>query len=214
MEILVDTREKKPTFSFLVDRFPEHTFKWQKLDEGDFDSGRVLVERKTIADLYTSIIGMNGKPGRLPSQLSRLATHDDKILFVLITGNVDEYIDRMKNEFGVTISPDIIVGTIASIAYRERIHIMWIEDHFNGLTEMIRFMQGVEEGKHMVPSKREPDNLLARYLGVSISEIQEMKLRFGSLQNIMNASETDLQKVYGIGKAKSAKIKKLLTHPW
>ena len=214
MEIIVDTREKKPTYSFLTERFPEHTFKWQKLDEGDFDSGSVLVERKTIADLYGSIMGNGKAPGRLPSQLSRLSTHDDKILFVLITGSIDDYVEQMRNEFGVTIMPDIIVGTIASISCRERIHIMWIQDHYDGLVEMVRFMQGVEEGKYMVPSKREPDNLMARYLGVTIREMKELKMRFGSLQNMMNASEKDLQKVHGIGKAKSAKIKDLLTRTW
>lgn len=214
MEIIVDTREKKPTFAFLQERFPEHTFKWQKLDEGDFDSGKVLVERKTIADLYSSIIGVGGKPGRLPSQLSRLSTHSDRVLFVLITGNIDEYVDNMKSEFGVIIKPDIILGTIASISCREGIHLMWIQDHYDGLTEMVRFMQGVSEGKHMIPSRREPDNLLARFLGVSISEVKELKLRFGSIQGIINASEKDLQKVYGIGVKKSAKIKELLTRSW
>jgi len=214
MEILVDTREKKPIYSFLTERFPEHTFKWQKLDEGDFDSGSVLVERKTIADLYGSIMGVGGKPGRLSSQLSRLATHDDRVLFVLITGSIDDYVNQMKEELGVIIKPDILIGAIASISCRERIHIMWIQDHYDGLVEMVRFMQGVEEGKYMVPSRREPDNLLARYFGVTINEMKELKMRFGSLQNIMNASEKDLQKVSGIGKAKSARIKDLLTRTW
>lgn len=214
MEILVDTREKKPIYSFLTERFPEHVFKWQKLDEGDFDSGSVLVERKTVADLYGSIMGVGGKPGRLPSQLSRLATHDDRVLFILITGSIDNYVTQMKEEFGVIVKPDVIVGMIASISCRERIHVMWIQDHYDGLVEMVRFMQGVEEGKHMVPSKREPDNLLARYFGVTINEMKELKMRFGTLQNMMNASEKDLQKVHGIGKAKSAKIKDLLTRSW
>jgi DNA integrity scanning protein DisA with diadenylate cyclase activity len=44
--------------------------------------------------------------------------------------------------------------------------------------------------------------------------MKELKMRFGSLQNMMNASEKDLQKVHGIGKAKSAKIKDLLTRTW
>jgi len=214
MEILVDTREKKPTMSFLKERFPEHIFKWQKLDEGDFDSGKVLVERKTIADLYGSIMGNCKGPGRLPSQVSRLATHNERVLFILVTGNVDDYVESMQTEFNITVNASIILGTIASISCRERIHFMWIEDHYNGLTEMIRFMQGVDEGKYMVPSRREPDNLMARFLGVSLNEFQELKMRFGSLQNMMSASEKDLQKVQGIGKAKSAKIKELLTHSW
>jgi ERCC4-type nuclease len=213
-EIIVDTREPPEYYNFLCGMFPNHKFIWQKLDEGDFQSSRVLVERKQIGDLYGSIFGSKGKPGRLPAQVSRLSLHEDQVVLILVTGSIQEQMKLMERELGLIINPDIIYGTLASISCRERIHILWIENEWSALVNMIKFMTKVEEGKYMVPSKREPITLWARLLGVTPKQMEALMMKYPSVASISRASPKDLQFVPGIGKQKSQVIIERLNNQW
>lgn len=213
-EIIVDTREPPEYFDFLTGFFPNHKFIWQKLDEGDFQSERVLVERKQIGDLYGSIFGSKHKPGRLPAQVGRLSLHDERVVLILVTGNLQEQMKVMERELGLIINPDIIYGTLASIACRERIHVLWIEDEWSALIQMVKFMTKVEEGKHMVPSKREPISLWARLLGVSPKQMEMLMIRYPNVISMAQAAPKDLQYVPGIGKQKSQTIIERLNNQW
>jgi ERCC4-type nuclease len=214
MEMIVDTREDPEYYDFLVNLFPQHTFIWQKLDEGDYESSRVLVERKTLADLYGSIMGSKDKKGRLPDQISRLAMREDKITFLMVTGNLTDTMQKLDKDAGVRINPDVIYGQIASLMVKERIHTLWFEDDWNALAVMTKFMQKVEEGKHMVPTKREPNNLIARLLQITPMQAEHMKILFGSISNIAAQPEEQLQRIVGIGPAKATNIKRILNELW
>lgn len=213
-EIIVDTREPPEYYDFLRGFFPNHKFIWQKLDEGDFQSNRVLVERKAIGDLYGSIFGSKGKPGRLPAQIGRLSLHEERIVLILVTGNLQDQMRVMERELGLIINPDIIYGTLASIACRERIHVLWIEDEWSSLIQMVKFMTKVEEGKYMVPSKREPVTLWARLLGISPTQMESLMMKYPNPIAMSKASPKDLQFVPGIGKQKSINIIDRLNTQW
>lgn len=214
MEVIVDTREDPEYYEFLVNLFPEHTFIWQKLDEGDYQSDRVLVERKTINDLYGSIMGTRDKKGRLPDQVSRLALREDKIVYIWVTGNLQEQMKTLEREVGVRINPQVIYGQLASLMIRERIHVAWMDDEWEALATMVKFMQKAEEGKYMVPTKREPNNLTARLLQITPMQAEHMRILFGSISNIAVQPEDQLQRIVGIGPAKAANIKRILNEPW
>lgn len=213
-KIIVDTREPPEYYDFLRGFFPNHEFIWQKLDEGDFESDRVLVERKQIIDLYGSIMGSKGKPGRLPSQVERLSLHEDQVVLILVTGSLQENIAMMEREVGVRINPDIIYGTLASLVCRERIHVLWIEDEWSALIHMVKFMTKVEEGKYMVPSKREPVTLWARILGVTPLQMEALMFKYPNPVALANANPKDLQFVPGIGKQKSQTIIDRMSNQW
>jgi ERCC4-type nuclease len=215
MEVIVDTREPLEYYDFLVGLFPQHKFIRQKLDEGDFESPRVLVERKEIGDLYGSIMGpRKGVPGRLPSQVERLSLHEERVVFLLVTGNLADQMRKMDRDVGIHINPEIIHGTLASLGCRERIHVMWVEDPWNALVEMVKFMQKVEEGKYMVPGKREPTTLLARYIGVTPKQAEMLMSMYPTMISLAGASAADLQRVPGIGKAKASTIISRLNDGW
>jgi len=213
-DIIVDTREPPEYYDFLKGFYPNHNFIWRKLDEGDFQSERVLVERKQIGDLYGSIFGSRGKPGRLPSQVERLSLHDERVVLILVVGNIQEQQKVMERELGLQINPDIIYGTLASIACRERIHVMWIEDEWQALIHMVKFMTKVEEGKLMVPSKREPVTLWSRLLGVTPKQMEALMMKYPSPMSMSKANPKDLQYVPGIGKQKSQTIIDRLNAEW
>jgi ERCC4-type nuclease len=159
-------------------------------------------------------MGTRDKKGRLPDQIMRLAMREDKITFVMVTGNLTETMRTLDKEAGVHINPEIIYGQIASLMIRERIHTFWFEDEWNALATMTKFMQKAEEGKYMVPTKREPNNLIARLLQVTPMQAEHLKITFGCLSNIAAQPEEQLQRIVGIGPAKAANIKRMLNEYW
>lgn len=197
---------------FLQDAFPDHTFEVKALPEGDYSTEKVIVERKTMSDLYGSIVGSKSKPGRLTSQISRLSCHD-KVVLVLVVGNVPTFIDDMKR-LGIKVDINIVYGALASIACRERIHVMWMEKEWDALISMIRFMQKVENGEYMVPSRRDPDILLSRYFKLTQAQWNEIKRRYKSINELMEAPDKDLMAIRGIGKVRARTIKDLITNGW
>jgi ERCC4-type nuclease len=214
MDIIVDSREDEEYFNFLVHQFPNHKFTRAALKEGDFQSDTVLVERKTLMDLNGSIMGNRFSPGRLPDQISRLACHEERVVLFLIVGDMHSTMVKADKDAGIHINPDIIYGQIASIMCRERIHIIWQTDEWESLITMIKFMQKVQEGKYMVPTKREPKQLIARLLGVTPMQAEHLGVLFGSLANIAQATPTQLQSIVGIGPAKATKILTTLNERW
>jgi ERCC4-type nuclease len=132
----------------------------------------------------------------------------------MVTGNLTETMRSLDKDAGVRINPDIIYGQIASLMVRERIHTFWIEDEWNALAVMTKFMQKVEEGKYMVPTKREPNNLIARLLQITPMQAEHLKIVFGSLANIAAQPDDQLQRIVGIGPSKAANIKRILNELW
>lgn len=212
MHVYVDSREPPNKMEFLTRAFPNHTFERIKLDEGDFQSDSVLVERKTIADLYGSIVGTKNKKGRFEDQILRLGCHD-KIVLLMITGDLFEFIDNMKKR-GTTINTAIFYGAISSVSCRENIHVWWIEKEWNALAAMVLFMQKIEEGNYNIPSRRDPDILMARYLRLTLTQWKQVKKEYSSFVDLINATEKDLMKIRGIGKVKAKGIKEIAGSCW
>lgn len=209
--IIVDTREPKKYYNFLAKTFPGMQFTCQTLVEGDYASEHVLVERKTVADLYGSIVGTSTKKGRFLDQVERMSLHQDQVVVLLITGSLRKYVETVAG-VGVKVDPDIIYGEIGSVSCRYGFHPIWIEDEWDALVTMIKFMKKVEEGKYGLPARRDVDVLSARLLGVTVNQWRDLKGRFGSLTAMAFAEDKDLMKVYGIGEAKAKKIKSVLNN--
>lgn len=219
MKVIIDTREKQKEFykGFLEERFPKHEFIIQKLDEGDFASDNVIVERKEIADFFQSTYSH-----RLKDQVSRIAMHENKLTFILIHGNMEKFLrDIDEIEIGLTREKisSIMYGSMASIICRERIHLMWCDDICDGLISMVKLMECMASGNYMVPLKREPNRLFARFLGITPLQADQIKLRWSNITELANACENDdiikqLCSIKGIGTVKSNLIIDLLQGSW
>lgn len=207
MYLKVDTREDDRYLNFLRQAFPRIDVRSEALKEGDYESEKALFERKTLPDLYGSVIGGNGKQGRLWKQMDRLATHEDKVVGVLVTGDMGETYDAMRS-IDVPFDPEVVYSAVGHIMSAYKFPVFWITNEWSGLISMVKFMKQCDEGKFGIPMRRDPDILAARLLRVTTYQWADLKRRFGTLENIGNASEADLQKVYRVGPARAKFIKK------
>ena len=213
MTIYIDSREPPKFADFLVKAFPGIEFRVAALKEGDYESDRCLVERKTIADLNGSIKGSKGKPGRLHDQLERLSVHQDKkVVILMLTGTVGGFVTDMRAKCEMDIDPNVLYGEVASITCRYNIMPLWIEKPQEALITMIKLMRKIDEGEWQVPPRRNPRILAAKLLGTSTQQFDDLTTKFGSLHNIAHASLDDMMKVHGIGTAKANRIREVLIH--
>ena len=165
----------------------------------------MIVERKTINDLYSSIIGSKNKKGRLEGQVSRLSCHNNKMILILITGNIYDTAERLS-KIHVSFNMDIIYGQIASICCRENFHILWIEDERCALTSMVKFMQKVEDGKYKIASRRDPDRLMARLFNITYDQWILVKSKYKTINNMSRLEASAFKSIQGIGVQKSKDI--------
>lgn len=124
MELIVDTREKK-----LIEILKEHedyltknniNYNIKALDIGDFiikkkDEIILIIERKTIGDLYGSI-----QDGRYKEQKLRLTSNysNPQIMYIL-EGSIREYTKKFLKNFSA-----IINGAIVNTVFRDKIKVM------------------------------------------------------------------------------------------
>lgn len=202
MKLIVDTREPDKYYNFLKTAFPNIDVIQGTLKEGDYESDRCLFERKTLVDLYGSVIGGNGKGGRLWKQMDRMATHDDRIVGVLVTGNIKDTV-HATSDIGVPFDPEIVYSAIGHIQCSYQFPVFWIDNEWSALVSMVKYMKYCGDNKVGVPMRRDPDVLAARLLKVSTFQWHDLKAKFGSLENMGNASKKDLQSIYGIGPVKA-----------
>ena len=204
MQIIVDTREPKNHYEFLNAVFANHEVISEKLDEGDYASCHVIVERKTIGDLYNSIL-----EGRLDSQMARLTCHVDRFIILFISGNIADYNADME-ERGIKVNTNLLYGYIASLMSRENIIVMWCEDDISGLLTMVKTMEKLEDGAYRVPKRVDKDSLMAKYLGITIKQFKELIKKFGTINCIANTDYHQFTCVKGIGDKKAEKIWRVL----
>jgi len=203
-KIIVDTREPPTIIKYLQKTFPKDMFSRETLKEGDYKSTKVLCERKKIGDLYGSIMDK-----RIWSQVNRMAQFDDMKLVLLITGSLPEYIKSMRR-YKKFINEKIIYSCIDDIACRYGFEILWIENEKDALNIMVGYMENVDEGNLNVPTKAHPEARIARYLGITIPQYNELRKSHGSLMKIAKVPALDLSKIKGIGPIKAKRILNML----
>lgn len=209
MKVVVDTREPDRYYNFLKSSFPNMEVVQGTLKEGDYESEKCLFERKTLVDLFGSVIGGGGKQGRLWKQMDRLATHDDMIVGVLVTGDMKSTMETMR-ELEVPFDPEVIYSAIGHIQCSYQFPVFWISNEWSALISMVKYMKYCGDSRVGVPMRRDPDVLAARLLKLSTFQWHDLKVKFGSLENIGNASEKDLQTIYRIGPARAKFIKQCI----
>lgn len=203
LKMIVDSREPQKYYDFCVKSFKNVDFTYEVQKEGDYNTDKIICERKTIGDLYNSIVD-----GRFISQLNRMAVHD-KIKVLLIAGDIRDYCSKRRKR-GYKCNEAMLYGAIAMAAYRYGFHIIWAEDTEKCIKTYVPFAQKVEEGEYMVPTKAFPETLLARYLGVSTQIMDEMITEYGTVYKMAQATEKDLCKIKGIGDSRAKQIRKRL----
>ena len=208
MKVIVDSREPASYYEFVKKAFGYHEVVRQAETTGDYlmedDDGnlRVMFERKSLNDLHQSKFN-----GRLDDQLTRMSA-SGVIHGLLITGVLESYAKSLQ-EIDVEPKTELLFSVMASAMCRYNVPVMWTENTFHGIINVVKFMEQVEKGKWMLPKSRDDDILMARMIGISGDKWNLVKMMFGpGLLSIAETDEDKLQVITGIGPKKAQMIKK------
>ena len=178
----------------------------EQLQIGDYLlSDYAVVEFKTVRDFVDSILD-----GRLLSQLKELKQYKSPLL--IIEGEDDIYSQRR-------IHPNAIRGMIAAITINFKIPIFQTKNPKDtaALLRVIAEREQINDKNdfQMHTSKPSTENELLEYVisafpGIGGRLAPFLLKEFGTIKNIVNAQEADLQKVELIGKKKAKDIKDLV----
>lgn len=206
MELIIDSREPKKIKTRLIKKYGKaHNITIDTLTEGDYLSKTVICERKTVGDLYGSIIDK-----RLWSQVNRMSTYEDKTKIILVTGSIKafEAMLRRKKKF---INHKMLHNAIASILRRYDFSIMWIENENDALDILMGYMDRSDKGDANKPVRADPDVLLSRLFSIPLKTYKELILNFGSIKNLAAANKKELMNVKGVGEKRATHILEILS---
>ena len=202
VKIIVDTRENA-IIKMELNRL-DINIEEQMLDIGDFVlSEDVCVERKTLKDFVASIID-----GRLFPQLIQLKQKYSKPILILEKG---AQLDRISQNafFGALASviTDFNIPLIITESTEESAALLYVIAK-REQTEKKKSVK-VREGEKPVNIKEVQKYILAGIPSVSAVLATRLLEKFGTLQNVFNASEDELLEVKGIGEVIAKRIKEI-----
>lgn len=203
--VFADTREgNSKVIRYLSEM--EIDVKVQAMAVGDYQvSDEVVIERKTAKDFVDSIVDK-----RLFKQARSLMEEFKRPLIIL---EGDDLYNGM-------INPNAIRGSIASIALDFGISIIPTRNAQDTAAMIKRIAireQSGEKTPIQIRTDKKPVNLWEQQLFIieslpNIGPVNAKNLleHFGTVANIINASESQLQEVEGIGKKTAANIRKVV----
>jgi ERCC4-type nuclease len=172
----------------------------------------LLIERKTLKDLIASI-----KSGRLFTQMFKLAHSGKKCVLLLEGTTIDLAGSGMQRE--------AILGALIHITLQLEIPILRSKDAEESV-KIIRYVaQQIDQTnpKKVVVKRYRPSGLknkqkkqlyvLQGLPGVGYERAMALLEKFGSVENMVNATEKELQTVPGIGKNTARQIRWVLEEP-
>ena len=208
LKILADVREK---YSGVVTALYDEgaLIELKALPIGDFlCSSRVAVEVKRPSDFVNSIID-----GRLLQQLKGMKENFEKPV-VIIEGAGEQDLYSIRN-----VHPNAIRGMLATIAVSYGIPIIYSKNPKDTAGLLIAIAKREKEANAPEPSlhSQKPATLaekqeyvIASLPGVEVKLARALLEKFGSVAEVINASEEQLQKVELIGPKKAAEIRKII----
>ena len=190
-EVIIDNREKNTLIpSFLSkNKIP---FKFEQLEVGDYIINDLIIERKTINDLKSSIMNK-----RLFSQLNNLREQNRKI--IIIEGNFEEL---TNNE---TLHENSLRGAILSISLKEKIPIIFSKDEkdtYSYIELLARKRKdspsmSLRPGRKLSSTEEKKKFILEGFPNIGPTTAKKLIEKYKSLKNIFNAEEKELEDILG-----------------
>ncbi|MEM2121602.1 MAG: DEAD/DEAH box helicase [Candidatus Woesearchaeota archaeon] len=204
--IIVDHREKNSRIiKELIDLGLKIELK--SLETADYVlSDRVGVEVKTTYDFIDSIID-----GRLLDQIKSLRENYERPLIV-IEGVEDIYSIRQVHK-------NAINGMIATIIINYGIPIIWTKNSKETAELLFTIAKKEQEqrqssfdfhSKKPLTLKEQQEYIVSSFPGIGSSLAKPLLKKFGTIKNIVNATEEELKKVDLIGDKKAKQIRRVL----
>ncbi|VVB78653.1 3'-flap repair endonuclease Xpf [uncultured archaeon] len=203
IEIIADIHEKNSMVLSELKSNEDIDLKINSLPIGDYLIGEVIIERKTINDLTSSLLTK-----RIFEQLYQMEQYEQKIL--IIEGKIENLY--------IKINPNIIRGFILSIISKNKIPIIFTinpKDTSDYLATLAK--RQIKSKTAFSLHSKIPKTVQGQkqYILESFPEIGPKKAvlllrRFNSLNNTFNASEEELKNIL---KGNAKKFKEILNSP-
>ncbi len=205
--LCVDFSERHAALLDLVRRSADFEVHLEQLTIGDYViDGRVIVERKTYADFAASLVD-----GRLFPQAAALARRPDRTVVLLEGPRPSQMPDVHRHA---------LQGAVVSLAVMWRLPVVHARDPVDSLRILRLLAQQASRTNPEVLRRydRKPKRLASRKLyvlqglpGIGPALANRLLLHFGSVANVVTATEAMLSQVRGIGPAKARRIRKLVS---
>lgn len=177
------------------------------LEVGDYIvSAQVGVERKQVQDLARSIVNR-----RLHMQIELLSVAFQKPVLI-----VEGTLSALQS----MCDPSLVYGALAWVTLDKGTYISWssgANDTALILESLARHAQQEPKDIPLRSGKPKDLGLLARYVieglpGCGSATATRLLAHFGSIENVITASENDLKLVAGVGERTAKEIRKLVSH--
>lgn len=187
-KIIVDIHEKNSlVISELVHLGLE--IEQKKLEVGDYVVNNIIIERKTLRDFLSSMLSK-----RLQYQLRNMQNNEKSLLII----------ENFESEPEININPNCIKGFIMSILLEYKIPIIFTKDSKETADYLYLLAKKSKSSckslriKIKNPNKKEKiQYILEGFPGVGPITAKKLMRKFGSLKNIINANEKDLEEILG-----------------
>lgn len=207
--VFADTREQASSVMRELSFFHDVEVHAKVLQIGDFVVGPdVVIERKTIEDFLQSLID-----GRLLGQLMNMSQAYARPV-LLLEGNPEDLF-TLRN-----IHENAVIGMMSSIAVTYRIPILFTKDAKESAKFIYSIAKREQQGKDREIRLRMGRKGLSLYEqqkfiveglpNIGPSAAQDLLKHFGTIQDLVNADEKELQKVANIGPKKAQGLLKVL----
>ena len=202
VKIIIDNREKNSLVpSLLIGLGAEVEFR--QLEIGDYIVKNVVIERKSISDLKSSIIN-----GRIIDQMNQLKQQEQPALLLI------EGISECDIYKGI-IHENALRGFLLSAALEYQMPLIFTQNSEDTARYLFVLAKKQEKDQPIsILGKRKPKSLdeqkqfiLEGFPGIGPTTARKLLIEFKSINNIMNAPENELKKILG---KKVAAFKKII----
>lgn len=202
-KVIIDYREKNSLVaSELHNLGLEIIFK--ELKVADYIIKDVAIERKTVSDFISSMINR-----RLIKQLQELQQYKNRLL--IIEGLEEQ--ELYNDDYSEGINPNAIRGFLLSITLKYKTPIIFSKNYKDTATYISILSKKKKTDlplnitKKSLNKKEQLQFIIESFPGIGPKTAKKLLEKFGSIKNIINASEDELKDILGI---KAEKIKKIV----
>ena len=208
MHVVVDDRERDGQVAGHLAALPEVSVETGHLPLGDFlVDGRLLVERKTVADLAASLCD-----GRLFRQAKRLAADRGHRACIVLEGT-----SREAERVGVT--RESLLGAVVSLTLIYGLPLLRSRDAAEtarliryAAAQLVRSAAGLPKRvlRKASAAERVRIEMLQAIPGIGPERAYALLVRFGSVAELAAASQRDMERVPRMGRTLAVRVHEAL----
>ncbi len=206
--IIADNREKN---SLVISELTSlgASVLMEHLEVADFLVNGTAIERKSVQDFLGSMMSK-----RLSKQLMNMQQYENRLLIIEGLETQEIYNDKEYSKEQNGINPNAIRGFLLNILLKYQVPIIFTKNYADTAKFLIVLAKKPQENNESIRAKRKSNNIdeqkqfiLEGFPGIGEKTAKKLLKEYGSIKNIINSSEDELN--HSIGK-KSESFRKLL----